>query len=124
LTTAGILLAEDDAQIRTLLVEVLRNEGYTVYDAPDGEEAIQLFDRNSGSIGLLLLDLGLPKRTGVEVFRDIRSKKPDVKIIAMSGWGQRETVDELYQEGIDIFIQKPYRPSEILQTVKNILHES
>jgi DNA-binding response OmpR family regulator len=124
LTTAGILLAEDDTQIRTLLVEVLRNEGYTVYDAPDGEEAIQLFDQNSGSIGLLLLDLGLPKRTGVEVFRDIRSKKPDVKIIAMSGWGQRETVDELYQEGVDIFIQKPYRPSEILQTVKNILHES
>jgi DNA-binding response OmpR family regulator len=118
------LLAEDDTQIRTLLVEVLRNEGYTVYDAPDGEEAIQLFDQNSGSIGLLLLDLGLPKRTGVEVFRDIRSKKPDVKIIAMSGWGQRETVDELYQEGVDIFIQKPYRPSEILQTVKNILHES
>jgi DNA-binding response OmpR family regulator len=124
LKKAGILLAEDDPQIRTLLVEVLRNEGYMVYDAPDGEDAIQLFDQNSEQIELLLLDLGLPKRTGVEVFRDIREKKPGVKIIAMSGWGQRETVDELYQEGVDIFIQKPYRPSEILRTIKNILHDS
>ncbi len=124
MSKVGILLAEDDIQIRALLIEILKSEGYVVFDASDGEEAIKLFDMNSDIIELLLLDLGLPKKTGVEVFREIRAKKPSIRSIAMSGWGQRETVDDLYAEGIDMFIQKPYRPSEILQTVKNILQES
>lgn len=118
--TKGILLAEDDFQIRMLLVELLKAEGYTVFEAEDGEQAIQLYDQNSSVIGLLLLDLGLPKLTGVEVFKKIREQKPGIKIIAMSGWGQRETVDELYQEGINTFIQKPYRPAEIIETIRKV----
>lgn len=119
----GILLAEDDFQIRMLLVELLKNEGYTVFDAEDGEEAIQLYEKNRDTIELLLLDLGLPKMTGVEVFKKIRKDKPDIKIIAMSGWGQRETVDELYDEGINIFIQKPYKPVQILETVRKTFND-
>lgn len=119
----GILLAEDDYQIRMLLVDLLKGEGYTVFDAEDGAEAVALYERNSDSIALLLLDLGLPKLTGVEVFKKIRGLNPDIKIIAMSGWGQRETVDELYKEGINIFIQKPYRPAEIIETVKRVFSE-
>jgi len=117
----GILLAEDDFQIRTLLVELLKSEGYTVYDAEDGEKAMQLYEQNSDSIELLLLDLNLPKKSGLEVFKTIKIENPDIKIIAMSGWGQRETVNELYKEGIELFIQKPYKPSEIIKTVRKAL---
>jgi DNA-binding response OmpR family regulator len=116
----GILLAEDDFQIRLLLFELLSSEGYAVFQAEDGEAAIDLYTDNKDSIHLLLLDLGLPKRTGVEVFKTIRAEKPDIKIIAMSGWGQRDTVNELYNEGIDHFIQKPYKPAEILETVRKL----
>ncbi len=119
----GILLAEDDTQIRKLLVDLLTNEGYTVYEAEDGEEAIQLYDENSEGIDLLLLDLGLPKLTGVEVFKKVRAQKPNIKIIAMSGWGQRETIDELYDDGINKFIQKPYKPFQIIEAVQEILNE-
>jgi len=121
MSTAGILIAEDDMQIRILLMELLKNEGYTVFAAEDGEQAVQLYGENKSNIQLLLLDLGLPKMTGVEVFKKIRSEKPDIKIIAMSGWGQRETVDELYKEGINNFIQKPYKPAEIIESVRTIL---
>jgi two-component system, cell cycle sensor histidine kinase and response regulator CckA len=123
LDTKGILLAEDDFQIRMLLVELLKAEGYTVFEAEDGEQAVQLYEQNSSVIGLLLLDLGLPKLTGVEVFKKIREQKPGIKIIAMSGWGQRETVDELYDEGINTFIQKPYRPAEIIETIRKVYNE-
>jgi two-component system, cell cycle sensor histidine kinase and response regulator CckA len=99
---------------------LLSSEGYTVFQAEDGEAAIDLYADNKDSIHLLLLDLGLPKRTGVEVFKTIRAEKPDIKIIAMSGWGQRDTVNELYNEGIDHFIQKPYKPAEILETVRKL----
>ncbi len=117
----GILLAEDDVQLRILLLTLLTGAGYTVYDAEDGQEAIELYEKNNDSIGLLLLDLGLPKLTGVEVFKKIKAQKPEIKMIAMSGWGKRETVDELYEEGIDVFIQKPYKPVEIMDTVKKLL---
>jgi len=119
----GILLAEDDTQIRKLLVDLLTNEGYTVYEAEDGEEAIQLYDENKEGIDLLLLDLGLPKLTGVEVFKKVKAQKPNIKIIAMSGWGQRETIDELYNDGINKFIQKPYKPLQIIEAVEEILNE-
>jgi two-component system, cell cycle sensor histidine kinase and response regulator CckA len=119
--TTGILLAEDDFQIRMLLIELLKGNGYTVYDAEDGEEAVELYEKNKDSIHLLLLDLGLPKMTGVEVYRQIKVQKPNIKIIAMSGWGQRETVDELYEEGINLFIQKPYKPSDIIRSVQMVL---
>lgn len=121
MTLNGILLAEDDFQIRLLLTDLLKNEGFTVYDAEDGEKALKLYEDNADSIELLLLDLGLPKVTGVEVFKVIRNTNPNIKIIAMSGWGQRDTVNELYDEGVDIFIQKPYKPTEIIQTVKKVL---
>jgi two-component system, cell cycle sensor histidine kinase and response regulator CckA len=119
--TTGILLAEDDFQIRMLLIELLKGNGYTVYDAEDGEEAVEIYEKNKDSIHLLLLDLGLPKMTGVEVYRQIKVQKPNIKIIAMSGWGQRETVDELYEEGINLFIQKPYKPSDIIRSVQMVL---
>ncbi len=123
MSAKGILLAEDDIQIRKLLIELLKGEGYTVYPAEDGQEAIDLYEQNSDVIDLLLLDLGLPKLTGVEVFKKIREHKPDIKIIAMSGWGQRETVDELYDEGINTFIQKPYKPFEIIERVRKTFNE-
>jgi two-component system, cell cycle sensor histidine kinase and response regulator CckA len=119
--TTGILLAEDDFQIRMLLIELLKSNGYTVFDAEDGAEAVELYEKNKDSIHLLLLDLGLPKMTGVEVYRQIKVQKPNIKIIAMSGWGQRETVDELYEEGINLFIQKPYKPSDIIRSVRTVL---
>jgi two-component system, cell cycle sensor histidine kinase and response regulator CckA len=119
--STGILLAEDDFQIRMLLIELLKSNGYTVFDAEDGAEAVELYEKNKDSIHLLLLDLGLPKMTGVEVYRQIKVQKPNIKIIAMSGWGQRETVDELYEEGINLFIQKPYKPSDIIRSVRTVL---
>lgn len=123
LTKKGILLAEDDVQLRMLLVAILGGAGYTIFDAEDGEKAIELYEENSDAIGLLLLDLGLPKMTGVEVFKKIRARQPDVKIIAMSGWGKRETVDELYEDGVNMFIQKPYKPAEIIENVKRLLDD-
>lgn len=121
MNTKGILLAEDDVQLRMLLVTLLQSAGYSIYEAEDGQQAMELYDKNKDSIGLLLLDLGLPKLTGVEVFKKIKAQKPDIKMIAMSGWGKRETVNELYEEGIDVFVQKPYKPIEIIDTVKKLL---
>jgi CheY-like chemotaxis protein len=119
--TETVLIAEDDAPVRTLIKEVLRQYGYTVIEAIDGEDAISRFTANQDRVHLLILDFLLPKINGKEVFEAIRRHRPDVKVIFASGY----TADFLQQKGIIgenvEFIPKPILPSELLKKMRETL---
>ncbi len=116
-----VLVAEDNASLRTLTRIVLESFGYRVISAEDGEDAITKFSENSESIGLVLLDMIMPKKNGKEVSEAIVKVNPLVKVLFSSGY----TMDiikskELTTTDFD-FIHKPYPPKELLIKVREIL---
>ncbi len=117
----GILIVEDDAEIRILLSEVFRMEKFDVYQASDGEEAFQIFAAHEDKIALMITDLGLPKLGGVELIAKVRAVNPWIKIIGSSGYGRANIRGEVLQAGGDEFFPKPYVTVELIKTVKRLL---
>lgn len=80
-----ILIVDDDVQMREMLRQMLEREGYSVADAPDGKVAMKLFGEEPAD--LVITDLIMPEKEGIEMIREFRRDFPEVKIIAMSGGG-------------------------------------
>ena len=117
-----ILVIDDDAEIRSILRQMLERAGYEVVDAPDGVEGIRLYRENPAD--LVITDIIMPKKEGLETIVDLKVEFPEVKIVAMSGGG---TVgpDSYLQiaEGfgaIRIFT-KPFKMEELVAAVHEIL---
>ena len=116
-----ILVAEDDPQIRRLNSTVLRENGYTVIEAVDGEDAVRKFTANAGGIQLLITDCIMPRKNGKEAYDEIRMKAPSIKAIFLSGYAEDVISTEGFlEQGIN-FIVKPVTPSELLKKVKEVL---
>ncbi len=82
---ACILVVDDDTQIREMLRQMLEMEEYEVLEAANGKEAINLLDDHR--VDLVITDLIMPEKEGIETIRDMRKRFPDIRIIAMSGGG-------------------------------------
>ena len=117
--TEAILLVEDEQMLSDLLKNVLELNGYKVFTAGDGVEALEILIDRSVSLDLVITDLGLPRLGSWELVRHIRSAKPDLPIIVASGYFDPDARSEMDKAGADLFVQKPYRPDEVLGRVGN-----
>ena len=120
LSPSTILLVDDDADIRSLTRTFLEHEGYAVYSSGDADRAAQIF-KNVAQIDLLVTDLYMPGRTGLELAMDLKTLRHEVPVLMISGG----LVDEfqrgqLQQEGWS-FLAKPFRLPELLAAVHRIL---
>ena len=113
-----VLVAEDDESVRKFLRNLLVKKGYAVVLAGDGEEAIRKYHENMDSIDMLILDVVLPGRNGSEVYDFIKSGRPDIKTLFISGY----TDDIITAEGISgenlQFLSKPIDAEELLAIVQ------
>lgn len=118
-----LLVAEDDNQVRTLLKEVLTGSGYTVIEAVDGEDALRLFSENKDEIQLVILDVIMPKKSGKEIYDEIKKTRPDIKAIFTSGYDSNIIFKRgIIEEGLN-FISKPILPDNLLRKVRETLEE-
>jgi PAS domain S-box-containing protein len=119
--TETILLAEDDPAVRSLTSDLLREFGYAVIEARDGEEAVALYREHRDSIRLCLFDVIMPKKNGWEAFAAIVAICPDARGLFMSGY-QADTVrlQDLAAKGSG-FIAKPVVPRELLSRIRELL---
>jgi two-component system cell cycle sensor histidine kinase/response regulator CckA len=119
--TETVLVAEDDEVIRNLTSSILGEFGYTVIVAKDGIDAVREFLENRDRISLLLLDVIMPRKSGKDAYEEIRTIRPDIKVLFISGYNS----DMISKEGIlekgSSFISKPVSPSELLQKVREVL---
>ncbi len=112
-----LLVAEDDESVRKFLRKLLVKRGYNVVLAEDGEEAIRKYYENMDSINMLILDVVLPGRNGSEVYDVIKSDRPAIKVLFISGY----TDDIITADGISDdnlqFLSKPIDAEELLSIV-------
>lgn len=116
-----ILVGEDNDVVRDLAKEVLEQAGYRVLEAHDGEDAIEKFRQSAGEIGLVILDVVMPKKNGREVCDAIRCLRPDVKILFTSGYTADILSDKgIHEDNLD-YLPKPLTPGDLLNKVREIL---
>lgn len=118
-----ILLVEDDSSIRELLEITLTRAGHTVVTAGNGREGLARF--RPGAFDLLITDLVMPEKEGIEMLRELHGKDPAMKAMAMSGggkFGAAETYLRLASLlGTKTILTKPFTPDEFLATVNGVL---
>ena len=115
-----ILVVDDESRMRKLIKDFLAQKGYSILEAGDGEEALQVYEENKSHINLILLDVMMPKLDGWSVLRQIRQSSR-IPIIMLTARGEEQ--DELFgfELGVDEYISKPFSPKILVARVEAIL---
>ena len=114
-----ILLVEDDAIVRRVVLAILKNGGFNVLEASTAEEALQIDFAHAGEIHLLLSDVMMAGKSGPELAKQIKAHRPEMRVILMSGYPDGAML--LLNYGWH-FIQKPFLPKMLLNRVDHVLH--
>jgi DNA-binding response OmpR family regulator len=114
---AKILLAEDDVDIATPLVRVLHREGHEVLHVVDGRDA----EKFAPEVDLLILDLGLPGREGLDVCRNLRQAGVDLPILILSARADELDLVIGLDAGADDYVSKPFRTAELMARIRALL---
>lgn len=118
-----ILIIDDEQDIIQMLSRLLVRSGYTVFSAVDGNQGIKVFEEND--IDLVITDIIMPDKEGIEVILHLLKKKAECKIIAVSGGGYLSANDYLEtarEIGAVKTFSKPFNPKDLLNTVNELLH--
>jgi two-component system nitrogen regulation response regulator NtrX len=115
-----VLVVDDEADIRDALEMVLKYEKYAVVKAPDGDRALAAVDGDPGP-DVVLLDVKMPGRDGLEVLEEIRKRRPGLPVVMISGHADRSTGWAAAKKGAFDFLDKPLDEGQVLVTVRNAL---
>jgi len=116
-----ILLADDEPDVRAVVRAMLESLGYSVLEAGDGREAVDLFRQRHAEIDLVLLDLVMPRLTGEAALAEMRRIAPGVRAILASGYDESGRIGEIVAAGFGGFLQKPFRRQDLGDKVAEIL---
>ena len=119
-----VLVVEDEASLVRLLTTLLPQAGYQVFTAMDGEQAIELYHRHKAEIDIVLLDLGLPKITGLDVIPRLKEGNPNVSIVVATGYLEPRVKDELMRAGVKDCINKPYVVKDVIERLGSVIETS
>ncbi len=112
-----VLLVDDEELVRRVGVTLLKHLGYHVTAASNGAEAVAYYREHGQDLALVVLDMVMPGMNGRECFRALRDINPNVKAILVTGYDQNHAAQELLDEGVQGFIQKPYALAEFSKVV-------
>jgi signal transduction histidine kinase/ActR/RegA family two-component response regulator len=118
-----ILLAEDEEAVRNMARLLLEGFGYKVITAVDGEDAVKKFLDNREQIQLMLFDVVMPKKNGIDAYEEIREIEPDIKVIFASGYSTEAVQQKTLADENIKSISKPYLPSDLLSLVRSVLEK-
>jgi len=117
----GILVVDDEVPVRALLDTVLRQNGFSVWQAGGGQEALDQYRQNRENIGLVLLDVRMPDLDGVETLAALRGMNPSIQCCFMSGHSGDYSHEQLLELGAARVFAKPFRLAELLQVARQLI---
>ena len=120
--TETILLVEDEPQVRAMESCILADQGYDILQAANGEEALQVCQANQDQdIQLLITDMVMPRMSGDELITELSSRRPEIKFLVVSGYAENTLERSVVARSDVHFMQKPFKPMELAETVRDIL---
>ena len=117
-----VLVVDDEERMRRLVKDFLTKKGFTVLEAGDGEEALDVFYGNTG-IKLIILDVMMPKKDGWQVCREIR-KSSNVPIIMLTARGEESDELQGFDLGVDEYVTKPFSPKVLTARVEALIRRT
>jgi len=121
--TETVLLAEDEQDVREVAREFLESGGYTVLEARDGAEALQIAARHGDSIDLLVTDMVMPRMTGQELAGRLQQDRSGLRVIYMSGYSEHAAAEAARGDSSMLLLTKPFSRTAILRLVRQTLNE-
>jgi len=116
-----ILIVEDDKEVLEFNTNMLHANGYIPFPAKNAEEALEIFERERGEFALVLSDVVLPGKDGVQLVDDLLLEKPDLPVLLTSGYIDQKSQWQVIEKKGYPFLQKPYSLVELLRTIKETL---
>jgi two-component system cell cycle sensor histidine kinase/response regulator CckA len=111
-----VLVVEDDADVRSVVIRVLQGRGFAVLEAPDGPEALDVLRDASGHVDLLITDAVMPEMEGRQLIAKVQKQYPDLRVLLMSGY-------DAERAGVAAYLAKPFTPAQLTRTVRQILDD-
>jgi CheY-like chemotaxis protein len=118
-----VLVIDDEDIVRNLAAAVLERRGFQVITAPDGRTGLELVNRYAPTVALVLLDLKMPGMSGDQVLNEVRLRYPDLPVLASSGYSEADALNLFGLTRVSGFLQKPYSPRMLVESVERILGE-
>ena len=116
------LVVDDEENICNYLAELFKLEGWSADIAYDGYQGLKMVMDNHYDV--IIMDILMPRMTGIEATQEIMKRKPDAKIIVITGAPYRKQADEALEGGAKLFLKKPFSSNQIIEAVKNTLAEN
>jgi PAS domain S-box-containing protein len=119
-----VLLVEDEAAVRTLAARILRDQGYVVLEAANGEEGLRLAQERGGEIiDLLLTDVVMPRMSGVALAEQLQALRPAIKVLFTSGYTDNAIIHHSQVDPGIAFLHKPFSPAALARKVRDVLDD-
>jgi two-component system, cell cycle sensor histidine kinase and response regulator CckA len=117
-----ILVVEDGDAVRTLVCDMLRQQGYEVMEARNGPDALKIWQQYADEIDLVVTDVLMPNMSGGELALQIASLRPETKVLFMSGYTGENILGD-FERLEDLFLQKPFTASALAEKVRRVLED-
>jgi signal transduction histidine kinase/CheY-like chemotaxis protein len=119
LRTGQILVIEDEEHLRWMLVDALVNAGHAAKSAANGLDGLALFQQDTFDV--VITDLSMPERSGLDVARAVKQLDPKVPVIMITGWGDVVSPERIGDSGVDLMLNKPFKMDRVLGVVDQAL---
>ncbi len=116
----AVLVVNDEAVVRDIASRALERKGFSVMMAADGDQAREMLAKHPG-VSLVLLDIRIPGRNGVDILREIRRDRPELPVVIVSGFPEQQTIRQVSGMAISGFLAKPFKASELVSVVEAAL---
>jgi len=116
---AKLLIVDDNEGVRHLVARWLERAGFSVREAGDGMEAVEMIRRETPDI--VLADIRMPNMDGIELARIVKSEHPQVKVILMTAYSSPQTIAQARREGVDDYLEKPFTKDQVERIAREAL---
>lgn len=116
-----ILIVDDSSALRLVFSKVIEGAGYDVLVAPDGFAALEVAEAHAGPIDLLLTDVVMPRMSGRELYEQLGTRDPDLRVVFSSGYARDDVLRYGIEDGRFSFVQKPISNDELLERIREEL---